>query len=58
MKKRSIKSILSEYDFTNFGFEYKTLVTGAVEVTSFWGSYDTYQKLTNQLKREGYAVFS
>ena len=58
MKKRSIKSILNEYDFTNFGLEYTTLITGAIEVKSFWGSYDIYNKLINQLKREGYTVFS
>ena len=58
MKKRTIKSILREYDFSNFGFEYTRLHSGAIGVTSFWGSYDTYNSLINQLKREGYTVFS
>ena len=56
--KKSIKTILREYDFSNFGFEYTTLITGAIKVKSFWGSHDTYNSLINQLKREGYTVFS
>ena len=54
----TIKQILREYDFTNFGFDYKVPHGKTIEVTSWWGSYDTYLHLTKKLKREGYTVLS
>lgn len=52
----TIKQILREYDFTNFDFNYKVINTKTIKVTSWWGSHDTYQTLTKQIRRNGYTI--
>lgn len=54
----TIKQILKEYDFTNFDFQYNHKHAKTIEVTSWWGSHDTYQTLTNQIKRNGYTILN
>ena len=54
----TITQILKEYDFTNFGFNYEIKHNKTLEVTSWWGSYDTYQTLTKQIKRNGYTILN
>ena len=54
----TIKQILKEYDFRNFGFDYKTIHGKTIEVTSWWGSYDTYHTLTKQILRNGYTILN
>ena len=53
---KTVKKITRDYNSINFGFEYTMESPKTVQVKSFWGSFDTYLRLTKEIRKEGYTV--